>query len=147
MPSICPDITTLSVGRYYVPLPSREKNWSFLFYYPDSPIPRKAISYKIEPSIDSCGSIDYYKFAEPETVTPIYSPTYMGEINVGWIDYKQIALFETVLQSVRIKSDDLEWRREHWIVDALRALKASGFNVRALNLNQLTAELDRSRRF
>ncbi|KAL0958198.1 hypothetical protein HGRIS_000361 [Hohenbuehelia grisea] len=123
----------LNVGHFGSPQLKGAKHWSFLLMKTDS----KAIAYQVS------GSTNTYAYKEPEDTTPEESNAFMGMVTVGSIDTRDEERFVTVLQNVPITRGDREWNCQNWIVEALRALKDNGFDVKVLTKVELADMLSK----
>ncbi|KIJ64529.1 hypothetical protein HYDPIDRAFT_89909 [Hydnomerulius pinastri MD-312] len=122
---------TLSVAHYGHPK-LRVKHWSFLLFTADG----KTVAYQIT------GSTTTYEMKEPEVVQHLRSQSYLGRVDVGTIDAARRDEFLQVLKDVNVKRGDIGWNCQNWVIDALSALKAKGFSVQELTLQDLASRLE-----
>jgi hypothetical protein len=126
----------LSVAHYGHPLLKGAKHWSFLLHQSD----RHAIMYQIT------GSTNTYEFKEPEQVDILDEQSYMGRVTVGSVDTAKQQCFDKVLRNIPVTRGNLQWNCQNWIVEALKALQDSGFDVDALTHEDLGAKLQQAKR-
>ncbi|KAH9838530.1 uncharacterized protein C8Q71DRAFT_534619 [Rhodofomes roseus] len=119
---------SLYVAHYGHPLLKGAKHWSFLLYKPGD---QHAKAYQLT------GSTTTYEVKQPEEVTPAKSSSFMGQVPVGHIAESHVAAFEQMVLGLPITRGNTAWNCQNWIIGALAALKANGFNVTAYGLEDL----------
>jgi hypothetical protein len=129
---------TVSVGQYGHLLLKGARHWSILVEDVPQPTPwtGQATAYQVS------GSTETYEYAKPVQVNLKEDSTYMGRINVGYIDGEQRRNIAEILEKVAITHGNLEWNCQNWVAAGLQALADAGMSVKRYTQPQMREMLE-----
>ncbi|TFK56187.1 hypothetical protein OE88DRAFT_1731802 [Heliocybe sulcata] len=118
---------TVYVAHYGHPQLRGARHWAILIQLPSGLFK----TYHIE------GSTNSYKLLPVEIVDLEKSSSYMGKVPVGQVDETRVQVFQDVAMATPVVLGSLQWNCQNWVVDALKAVKKEGFDIKDYNVETL----------